>query len=292
MTDTGTLIDKVYHWRFATRNYELDPRGVVKPTVLQGYIQEGAMKASAAFGYDYDWYMGHKQVWVARKLTLRYYADALYGDQLEMRTWISDARRVQSHREYDLRRVRDGASILRARTNWVYVDLESMRPVRFPDEFLEALIPGDLEEIDSKVHDPVQIEDPVIHNEERRVQYYELDSLNHVNNAYYVAWIDEAIDNALRKAEWSPERFTAQGVTMSPLAHEVEYLRGARAYEPIWITTRLSQIGRDRASWYTEILQAETNELIAKDVAVRRFADTQGARSIPDSLHLALIQRP
>jgi YbgC/YbaW family acyl-CoA thioester hydrolase len=141
------------------------------------------------------------------------------------------------------------------------------------------------------VPDAISIEEPIIHTEERRVQRHELDSQGHVNNSVYVAWAEQAITNALRAVGWPPERFTTTEFSMTPLAVEVDYLRSALDNEPIWIVTRLAEVGRDRAAWHNEIRHGATGELIAKTVSVRVFTDAKGPRSIPDALEIALVQR-
>jgi YbgC/YbaW family acyl-CoA thioester hydrolase len=283
---------KIYSWRFRVRTYELEASGQVRPPIYLNYLEEGASQASASLGYDQEWYTRHKRMWVVRNMTLRYYEPALLGDELELYTWVSDFRRVQSHREYDLRRVNDETPILRARANWVFLNTETMQPQRLSDDIIAEFDPtGELEDLDVAVVDPIPIEEPVIHTEERRVQYYELDSQGHVNNAVYLTWAHQSMTNALRAVGWPPERLAGSGFAMQAHADEIEYSRSALDDEPIWIVTRLAEIGRDRAAWHTEIRHGATGELIAKNVSIRVFYDARGPRSIPDALHLPLMQR-
>jgi acyl-CoA thioester hydrolase len=282
----------VYSWRFHVRTYETDSAFQVSLPIYLNYLEEGATQASSSLGYTYDWYWQNKRMWVVRKLTIRFYEPAVYGDELQLFTWISDVRRVQSNREYDLRRAEDEQPILRARANWVFVNSETMQPTRLPQEVVDTFDPaGEVDEIDSQVSDPITIEDPVIHTEERRVQHHELDSLGHVNNAVYLLWCEQALINLMRTAGWPPERFASDGVAMRPLANEIEYFRSALDDEPIWIVSRLAEIGLDRASWHHEIRHGATGELIARNIAVRAFADANGPRSIPDALQISLTQR-
>ncbi len=293
MTDammTPNNVPKIYTWRFRVRTYELDATGHVRLPAYLNYFEEGAVQASASYGYDFAWYSANHSVWVARTTTVRYNMPAGYGDELELRTWISDVRRVQSHREYDLRHL-DGRPVARGRTNWVYLDSITMRPQRMPSDFAEAVVPGGLEDLDTVVYDPIRVEDPIVHTEERRVQRHELDSAGHVNNAFYLAWTEQAITNSLRAAGWPPERFSTANFAIYPLSHQIEYFRSALDDEPVWLVTRLAEVGRDRAAWHNEIRQGATNELIARAVVMRRFENANGPRSIPDALELALMQR-
>src|SRR5258708_16044043 len=127
---------KVYSWRFQVRTYELDVTGEVRPAAFLNYLEEGAVQASTAGGYGYDWYKENNRMWVVRKFTIRYYGPAVYGDELELATWVSDFRRVQSNREYALQRS-DGELVLRARGNWVFMNVQTMQPQRIPTNVIE-----------------------------------------------------------------------------------------------------------------------------------------------------------
>jgi YbgC/YbaW family acyl-CoA thioester hydrolase len=282
---------KVHTVRYSVRTYELDIDGRVRLPSYLNYLEEGATQASAALGFSYDWYLENKRAWVARKTTLRFYNSATYGDELELNTWISDVRRVQSHREYALWRPQDGQPILRGRTNWVYMDTELIRPTRIP-EGIESIADatGELEELDTGVHEPIHIESPILHTDERRVQFHEIDTSRIVNNAVYLQWTEQAIMNSLRVVGYSPERLSTEKFQMHPISHEIEYFRSALDNEPVLVTTRLAEIGKDRAAWLTEIRHGATTELMARDKTVRAFTDERGARSIPDALQLALIE--
>jgi acyl-CoA thioester hydrolase len=289
----------IYTWQFAVRTYELDAQRVVKLTTYLNYMEEAATQASASLGFDYAWYMSHRRLWVARKHTIRFYTPAVYPDELRARTWISDLRRVQSHREYRVTRLSDDAPIFSARTNWVFINAETSRPERVPEDIARFFHENgtadgatQLEDLDTTLRHPISVENPFVFSESRRVEQHEIDPAEHVNNAVYVTWAEEAIRNLMRAAGWTEERVAELNVSMHPHAHEIEYFRSAQYDEPIQVSTRLAAIGQDRAAWQTEIRHASTGELLAQDVAVRRFSDPHGPRSIPDHLLMALRREP
>lgn len=282
---------KIYTWRFSVRTYELDEFSQVKLMALQNYLEEAAMQASASNGYDYGWYRRNNRVWVARTIALRYCAPVTYPAELEVRTWVSDYRRVQSNREYDMYRVSDGARVLRGRCNWVYIDSATRRPQRLPANFMSAFEPdGSLELLDVEIASPVNVQNGIAHTEQRQVQMYEIDAAGHVNNAFYVAWAEQAITNLLRNTGWTRERLAQDDVAMYPVGRIIDYIRGAVQGEALRVETRLAQVGGDRAAWQTEI-RTSSGELLARDLALRAFSDPDGPRSIPDALFLALTKR-
>src|SRR5687768_6720464 len=137
-----------YKRRFRVRHYELDSFGHVNNAVYANYMQETAIDASAEAGFDPVWYQQRGVGWVIRQLSIRYHLPASYGDEIEIKTWSSAVRGASSTREYLLTRTRDRARVARARANWVYLDLNTGRPTRLPDEFAKAFAPaGELEEL-------------------------------------------------------------------------------------------------------------------------------------------------
>jgi YbgC/YbaW family acyl-CoA thioester hydrolase len=242
---------KVYTWQLNVRSYELDKAGQVKPSVFQNYIEEGATQGSAANGYDYYWYKAQKTSWVARKISLRYHQPAHYGDQLEMQTWVSDFRRVQSHREYVLRRLRDNALILRARTNWVYIDTEHIRPIRFDD--VQAFAPtGELEPIDTALANPQSVPSRIF-SQQRAAQHHELDGAGHVNNSVYTGWSESVIEPAMSAAR------AANPILPQPrlLGREISFLASALEGDAIVVQSKLEAVDGNCFAWRSEIARVD-----------------------------------
>jgi acyl-CoA thioester hydrolase len=280
---------KVYTCHFAVRTCELGPDEHVRLPIYQNYLEEAAVQASASNGYSWHWYRQNRRVWVARKISIRYWQPAGYGDSLEMRTWVSDFRAVQSHREFDMRRAVDGVSVLRGRTNWVFVDLDTGQPRRVGPEFGEAFAPdGILENLDVGVPEGARAEG-ALYEMIRHVRDTEIDSAMHVNNAMYTAWAEDAIALALRQAGWGADVFAASGILLQPLSREIEYFRPAVVNDEVNVSTRLALIGGNRLQWQTEIRRGA--DLLTRDLATRAVVDaiSRQNRLIPEALRNALI---
>lgn len=72
---------------------------------------------------------------VARRYRIEYRQPAFIGDELEVATFVSDAKRSSATRHYTIHRVHDQALLVRANVLWVWIDLNTRRPVRIPDQF-------------------------------------------------------------------------------------------------------------------------------------------------------------
>ena len=63
-------------------------------------------------------------------------------DELVISTWVSDPRRSMATRHYLLTRVSDGARVARFNSLYVWVGLDTNRPIRIPLDFLEDFRPN------------------------------------------------------------------------------------------------------------------------------------------------------
>ena len=74
--------------------------------------------------------------WFAHEHRIEYLLPAFEGEQIEVRTWVAEVRRVRILRKYEFRRKPDDTLIARGSTQWIYVDLSSGRPLPIPAEVL------------------------------------------------------------------------------------------------------------------------------------------------------------
>jgi acyl-CoA thioester hydrolase len=59
---------------------------------------------------------------------------AFPGEEIEVRTWLSEIKRVRARRRYEFLRKSDGKVIVKGETDWVYVDAKTGRPIAIPTE--------------------------------------------------------------------------------------------------------------------------------------------------------------
>lgn len=72
-----------------------------------------------------------------------YLAPVLEGDTVDIATWFAENdRRVTMVRAFEMRRADDSKAVLRGRTKFVCIDLETGKPARMPKEFIEAYRPA------------------------------------------------------------------------------------------------------------------------------------------------------
>ncbi len=81
---------------------------------------------------------GSNATWVVREHRVEYLLPAFEGDEIEIRTWVENIRRVRSLRKYEFARKTDGKVLVRGETDWVFVDVNSGRPLAIPEEVVKV----------------------------------------------------------------------------------------------------------------------------------------------------------
>ena len=64
-----------------------------------------------------------------REHRIEYFLPAFAGEEIEVRTWVENIRRVRSVRKYEFVRRSDGKLLVKGETDWVFVDTKSGRPI-------------------------------------------------------------------------------------------------------------------------------------------------------------------
>jgi acyl-ACP thioesterase len=175
--------------RYRVRFDEAGPDGRLRTSVLLRYAQDLAWFHSAARGFDRAWYAEHGLTWLVRTAAIAVDAAVLVGSELVGTTRVVGARRVWARRRTDFV---DAAGELVALVNidWVLLDGRGV-PTRIPPAF---------DHVFGMTHEPLElgrvdltVEPPDAVRSSLRVRPQELDPMDHVNNAVYADWLDEAV---------------------------------------------------------------------------------------------------
>jgi acyl-CoA thioester hydrolase len=285
---------RIYRRRFLVRGHEMDATGRVHDSVFLHYVQQVAYEASADAGYDIRTYNALGTVWVIRKQTIVYLASLTYNDVVEATTWVSDMRRVRSHREYELRRVSDGRPVALAQADWVYIDAATQFPRRIPREAVEAFRPNGKCALDAAPPlEPAQeLEGPTFVYA-HRVKSYELDNLRHVNNANYLNWLNQARLDALAEVgfplDGNGTHLQGMGLMPSPVRYDVEYFAPAVAGDQVEVQSRIVAAGATQLTWAHEIRRDE--ERLVEARATICFKRGDGASVSLPALLLEAMER-
>jgi acyl-CoA thioester hydrolase len=117
----------------------IDENGHVNNVVYVQWMQDIAVEHYATAGGVAA--QGQNATWVVREHKIEYLIPAFAGQEIEIRTWVEDARRVRSLRKYEFVRKSDNSLLVRGETDWVFVDTETGRPLPIPKAVITLLSP-------------------------------------------------------------------------------------------------------------------------------------------------------
>lgn len=100
------------------------------------YAEDAGLQVCDAYGWPMQRMVDEGFAMFARQHRLEYCLPAQLGDELEIATWSSDARRAGALRHYTIHRVKDDALLARISSRWVWIDLKSGHPIRIPERMV------------------------------------------------------------------------------------------------------------------------------------------------------------
>jgi len=117
----------------------IDENGHVNNVTYVQWMQDIAVEHYATAGGVAM--QGENATWVVREHKVEYLVPAFAGQEIEIRTWVEDARRVRSLRKYEFVRKSDNSLLVCGETDWVFVDSSTGRPLPIPEAVISLLSP-------------------------------------------------------------------------------------------------------------------------------------------------------
>jgi len=228
---------------YRVRFDECGPDGLIRTSVLLRYTQDLAGVHSASRGFDRRWYAERGIVWLVRAAEVAVVAPIGVGTELIGTTVVVGFRRVWARRRTEFHDA-DGALVSWVHIDWVLLD-DRGAPTRIPKEFdaVFAVPPAtfSLARVDLG-------EGPSGPTRSRvTVRPQELDPMDHVNNAVYADWLDEAI-------------LAAGGAGAPRAVPRRVQLDYARAAEPA--ANLVADVWRDGGAWICRVADADGADLL------------------------------
>jgi acyl-CoA thioester hydrolase len=279
---------------FRARYYECDGHGHLTHLAYLRWMQEAAFAASTAVGYDFAHYTDLGHVWLVRETDLEYLSPMRYADEIVIRTWVADFRRSHSRRRYDFIRANTGELAARAATDWVYIDTQTLRPATVPGAMQLAFCPEGNAPVNT-AHErfPAPPAPPAnVFTLRLRVDWRAIDTMGHVNNAMYLAYLEEADLRLGEACGWPMARRLAAGLEVAARQHRIEYRIPAQLDDDLEVATWFSTVRPASALQHYAIYRAADQALLARAQTRQVWLDVKTWRPlrIPPDFLSALTQ--
>lgn len=118
---------------------DIDGLGHANNAVYVSWLERCAWQHSQSLGLDLAAYRRLDRAMAVLRHEIDYLASAYEGQNLQMATWIVESDgRLKMDRRFQLIRPADGATLLRAVTRFVCIELSSGKPKRMPEAFVQG----------------------------------------------------------------------------------------------------------------------------------------------------------
>ncbi|MFL5675526.1 MAG: acyl-[acyl-carrier-protein] thioesterase [Chloroflexota bacterium] len=230
---------------YRVRFDECRPDGRIRTSVLLRYTQDLAALHSSDRGFGRDWYATRGITWLVRAAEVEVLAPIEIAEELVGTTQVAGWRRVWARRRTEFRDV-SAQLVATVRIDWVLLDSRGV-PTRIPAEF-EPVFGAAPTTVGLARVDLGDVP-PDAERSSRTVRPHELDPMDHVNNAVYADWLDEAIIGA----------DDGRAVEAIPRLARLEYARAAAPG-----ATVVADVWRDGPAWSCRLSDPEGDLLRAR----------------------------
>src|SRR5574339_623008 len=119
--------NRIYRRSFTIPEDAIDENGHVNNVAYVQWMQDIAVEHYSSIGGIKA--QGNDSTWVVREHRVEYLLPAYAGEEIEIRTWVENIRRVRSLRKYEFVRKSDRKVLVKGETDWVFVHVKTGRPV-------------------------------------------------------------------------------------------------------------------------------------------------------------------
>lgn len=185
----------MYSYDAIVRYTETHGRTTADIATVANYFQDCAILESEDVGIGIEYLKEHNRAWFLISWQIEVKRYPRLAEKISVRTWAYDFKGSMGYRNIEIVDA-NGASIVKAATQWSYIDTITMRPMRIEENVGNAYTLGkklDMEYAPRKItlFDDMEIVD------RRRVMAYQIDSNSHMNNEAYIELALEYIDESI-----------------------------------------------------------------------------------------------
>ena len=124
-------ISPIYTKNFIIPKTAIDENGHVNNVTYVQWMQDIAVEHFTSIGGIEA--QGPESTWIVREHKIEYFLPAFEGEEIEIRTWVENIRRVRSLRKYEFVRKSDRKVLVKGETDWVFLDVKTGSPRSVPE---------------------------------------------------------------------------------------------------------------------------------------------------------------
>lgn len=205
----GRLVENsfVYRQTFVIRSYEVGFDRTASIETLANLFQETALNHVGMSDFVGDGMgtthamMRHKLIWVVTKMRVQVVQYPVWGDVVEIDSWVSGSGKNGMRRDFLIRDYLTGQIRARATSNWAMMNQDTRKLSKMPDDVRAEISPFYLdrcvmtEEPGQRI---VKLDDSAPFIKTGLVpRLHDMDMNQHVNHVKYISWVLESVPQSL-----------------------------------------------------------------------------------------------
>jgi len=183
LTENG----KIWREKHKIYSYEVDVRGIARPTVLFNYILNSAWNHANFSEFSYEKLLQQDKFWVLSKFLVQFYRFPEWDDEVVIETWGKGVERLYAFRDFIV--YSDNEEKLASATSaWLILDKNNLRPQKM--DKLAELFPFNRGK-DSLNIKLKKLPSLTLHEKSSLhvVEFSDLDVNGHLTASRYMEWI-------------------------------------------------------------------------------------------------------
>lgn len=249
-------MSKIFTRAFRVRWGELDPSGTVSPANYLRYLIETAWDWGVAAGMDANYSQNPDVFWLIRETEIRFLRPLRHNDEFDFTIWMVNWQRVRGTRCFELTRKDGGEVVAQGTQHIVYMDAKTARPTNLPEAEIEKFRLEDPRVFPFERFPKIPPAESAF-TMQRRVEWMDLDSYEHVNNVIYVNYAEEAAAQDFSARGWSPAKLAEAGLGVAAKRVHIQYLSLALWGETLNISTHPLEVRDTGGSRYVGMTHAD-----------------------------------
>ena len=161
------------------------PNAFLKLQEMANYFQITASEHAILAGVGFNDLQEYKQSWVLNRMRIEIDEMPGWMNQIEVNTWVEELRGAKSTRDFTIER--DGKKLVGVSSLWAIFNTERRRPdiLQINTDHIERFPDLHATEIPNQ---KINLEIEFTEKYEYKVQFSDIDIVNHVNNTKYLEW--------------------------------------------------------------------------------------------------------
>ncbi len=182
----------MYEMKIQVRYSETDQNGKVRLHQILEYFQDCVTFHSMAVGLGIRGDEQENRAWYLIAWDIKIHRYPEMAEYLAITTEPYKMRGFYGYRRFKIMDKNNNV-LAEADSNWIFMDIEKMIPVKIPKNLAERYISGPVQDQTVRVKRKLSAEGEWVERESLTVTKIFLDSNGHVNNTYYVLWAEDVL---------------------------------------------------------------------------------------------------